>query len=243
MSLRAIRGPLKYNWYKLVTTGNYTVVAEAAVVVNKTVGAATTITLPPSQAAGSPLREVIVQDAKGDAGTNNITIVPAGSDTINGGSSYAIAANYGRVSIMDCGGGNWVVTQGASGTIPSLTATTLTAGNATINSNLTVGGSTIVTQIVSYNAAGTVIGNATAVNSAVNLVAGANNAAGVQLPQGTKGQELTIYSNVSGKYLLVYPPVNGAINNASANAAFNANTAQTPYYATCIDTAGNWVIK
>lgn len=252
MSSRSIRGPLRYDTYKLVTSGNYTVVNESIVVVNKTVGAATTITLPASLSASPPsVREVIVQDAKGDAGTNNITVVPAGADTINGLTSYVILANYGRVSFADAGGGNWVVNQSTGGTIPTLTATnstitteTVTTTNATTANvgTLNVSGLSASTNITSYNSAGTVIGNATAIASAVNLVAGANNSAGVQLPSSPKGTELTVYSAVATNTLKIYPPVNGAINNGTVNAAFVA-TAQTPYYATCIDNSNNFIVK
>lgn len=110
MSSRAIRGPIRYDWFQTVLSGNYTVVNESVVVVNKTVGAPTTITLPPSQSALGQVRELIVIDGKGDANTNNITISPAGADTINGGASFTLSANYGVVRLFDCGGGDWVAT-------------------------------------------------------------------------------------------------------------------------------------
>jgi hypothetical protein len=108
MSSRTIRGPIKYDNYKVVLSGDYTVVNEAVVIVNKTSGAATQITLPASVAANAR-REVIVLDGKGDAATNNITVVPAGSDTINGGSSYVIGENYGKARFLDAGSGNWLL--------------------------------------------------------------------------------------------------------------------------------------
>src|ERR1700739_3667557 len=98
MSTRAIRGPFRFDTYKIVTTGNYTVVNEAVVVVNKTVGAATTITLPPSAVVPNQpgqLRLLTVIDGKGDCAVNNITVVPAGTDKINGQTSVVMQSSFG----------------------------------------------------------------------------------------------------------------------------------------------------
>src|SRR5262245_4410541 len=107
MSGRAVRGPLSYSTHKIVLSGDYTVVNESIVIVNKTSGAATQITLPPAASAGGR-REVIVVDGKGDAATYNITVVPAGSNTINGGSSHVISEKYGGMRYVDNGSGNWI---------------------------------------------------------------------------------------------------------------------------------------
>ncbi|MDH5452862.1 MAG: hypothetical protein OEX14_05855, partial [Paracoccaceae bacterium] len=40
-------------------------------------------------------QRIVVQDASGAAGTNNITITPA-AGTINGAASLVISVNYGR---------------------------------------------------------------------------------------------------------------------------------------------------
>lgn len=64
---------------------------EGGVAINKTVGAATTVQLP---AAG--LRNglpVVVVDMKGDALTNNITVLPAGAETINGNANAVLNSN------------------------------------------------------------------------------------------------------------------------------------------------------
>jgi hypothetical protein len=60
------------------------------VVINKTVGAATAVTLP-----SNPLnRNYTIKDGKGDAATNNITITnPAGN--IDGSATFVISTNYG----------------------------------------------------------------------------------------------------------------------------------------------------
>lgn len=108
MSSRHIRGPLVYSTHKILLTGNYTIVNESLVIVNKTVGAATQITLPPSVTPGGR-REVIVMDGLGDSATNAITVVPAGSDTINGLTSFVMAANFSMAEFIDLGAGKWVV--------------------------------------------------------------------------------------------------------------------------------------
>jgi hypothetical protein len=70
--------------------------ADRFIVVNKTSGAATAVTLVSSPTTG---RVVTIIDGKGDAATNNITISPA-AGTINGASSYVISSNYGEVSLI-----------------------------------------------------------------------------------------------------------------------------------------------
>lgn len=66
------------------------------VVVNKTVGAATAVNLPSSPTTGTMLR---IKDGKGDAATNNITVMPA-AGTIDGAATYVINVNYGAVDIV-----------------------------------------------------------------------------------------------------------------------------------------------
>jgi hypothetical protein len=65
------------------------------VIVNKTVGAATTVNLP----AGVTKRRYIIKDGKGDAAANNITITPA-AGTIDGAATLVINTNYGRATII-----------------------------------------------------------------------------------------------------------------------------------------------
>lgn len=69
-------------------------------------------------------------------------------------------------------------------------------------------------------AAGTVIGNATAVVARFSTVSGADDAKGVILPSGASiGDEYLLYNEHATAGLKVYPPVNGDINDGSANAA------------------------
>lgn len=68
------------------------------IVVNKTVGAATTVTLPTGYAGLT----LTVKDGKGDAAANNITLTPA-SGNIDGAGSYVINTNYGYQTITHNG--------------------------------------------------------------------------------------------------------------------------------------------
>lgn len=73
-----------------VTTSDYTIV------VNKTVGAATTVNLPASPLTGTVF---YVKDGKGDAATNNITLTPAAGN-IDGAGTLVINANYGGYQLV-----------------------------------------------------------------------------------------------------------------------------------------------
>jgi hypothetical protein len=68
---------------------------DGLIILNKTVGAATTVNLPASSNKVGPVKIV---DWKGDAGTNNITIALVGSDKLNGNlTTWTIAADGASV--------------------------------------------------------------------------------------------------------------------------------------------------
>ena len=71
---------------KLVTSTPYTVNPELDEVLLINFAGAVTINLP----AGTPGKELIIRDESDAAYTNNITIVPNGSDTIEEGGSYIL---------------------------------------------------------------------------------------------------------------------------------------------------------
>lgn len=99
MSFGTIRGASSFTSVKVLTaSGDWTVTHEATVVVNKTSGAATAVNLP-TGISGLPGRTVTVVDGKGDAATNNITVTRAGSQTINGATTYVVSENYGSVTV------------------------------------------------------------------------------------------------------------------------------------------------
>jgi len=91
--------------------------------------------------------------------------------------------------------------------------------------------------VVQVTAAGSVLANAAALAEGLNLVAGADGTKGVILPAGRPGA--TVYvANPTGSTLKVYPPVNGTINNGSANASVNILTVKMHTFKAV--SAGNW---
>lgn len=92
---------------QIITAGDVTVANnDGLIVVNKTVGAATTVTL---GAASSKIGPVKIVDFKADSGTNNITINAAGSDKFNGNlSTWVIGADGGSVVLHPTTSG-WAV--------------------------------------------------------------------------------------------------------------------------------------
>lgn len=80
--------------------------ASFTVRVNKTVGGAITLTLPLSIAKTVP---VLIADWKGDAGTNNITINPTGTEKIQGRSSWIIAGDNGSIFLRPIPGVGYAI--------------------------------------------------------------------------------------------------------------------------------------
>lgn len=104
------------NTHRTVTDPGDVVVdatTDEIILLDKTVGAPTNIILPTAASRqGVPLT---VKDLKGDAATNNITFVPNGSETIDGFSGAAAAANgvalidmnYGKKMLYPLASGGW----------------------------------------------------------------------------------------------------------------------------------------
>jgi hypothetical protein len=81
--------------------------ANAAIVrVNKTVGSATTLTMP---LAENKTCDVLICDWKNDSSTNNITINPSGSEAIQGLSSWTIAGDGGSIYLRRIPGVGYAV--------------------------------------------------------------------------------------------------------------------------------------
>lgn len=95
----------------VIASGNYTVLAtDIRILMNKTVGAATSIILPTSASRSQPLT---VKDYKGDANTHNITLVPQSGETFDGFSAAVAAAN--GVAVISIDGDSMTIYPLASG--------------------------------------------------------------------------------------------------------------------------------
>lgn len=73
-----------------------------------------TIQLPPI--AEHQTGNVFILDARGNAGVNPITVLPAPGETVKGGASAVINANFGFLNLFgNCAATNWVEPTGGSG--------------------------------------------------------------------------------------------------------------------------------
>lgn len=96
MSSRFIRGPMVLSNTTVQTgTGDFTFINESCMVIDKASGAATQVTLPASPFTG---QVCFVKDGKGDASTNNITVIGAASATIDGAASFVISTDYACIA-------------------------------------------------------------------------------------------------------------------------------------------------
>jgi hypothetical protein len=85
---------------RMITSGaSYAINAttDQIVIVNKSIGSATALSLPASPVTGMVYR---IKDGKGDAASHNITITAPSSGTIDGQSSLVINANYAAVDLV-----------------------------------------------------------------------------------------------------------------------------------------------
>jgi hypothetical protein len=95
------------NSVTVTAAGTYSVqTTDSVVLINKTVAAANSVQLPAANARGG--LPVTVKDLKGDGATNNITVLPAGAETIDGLANVPINANYGAYKFWPVTGG-WVI--------------------------------------------------------------------------------------------------------------------------------------
>ena len=84
--------------------------ADRTVVVRKTAASATAVALP---TAPTTWQHYVIKDGAGNAGTNNITIAPAGNATgaaaqIDGAANFVIAVDRAAVTLV-YDGTTWVV--------------------------------------------------------------------------------------------------------------------------------------
>jgi len=109
-------GALALNvWEIHELAGNLTLTgAESYVFIDTDTSSGRTINLPPASSVTGG-RYFVIKDKTGDANTNNITISPNGSDTIDGAaSSTTISSSYGSLIIVSDGVSAWL-TNGATG--------------------------------------------------------------------------------------------------------------------------------
>lgn len=86
------------------TAVTYTIEASDVIInVTSTAAARTIATNTSDQVEG---RILIIKDASGAAGTNNITFNPAGAITVDGAATAVISSNYGALRLY-CDGTNW----------------------------------------------------------------------------------------------------------------------------------------
>lgn len=95
---------------KFLTT-NYTInSSDGYILFSCNTGAAIILTLPLANSVPAG-RFYLVKDRTGTAHTNNVTINPAGSDTIDALSTLKLIANLGAVALVSDGTSNWQVLQ------------------------------------------------------------------------------------------------------------------------------------
>jgi len=101
---------------------------DCVLVTNLDTPGAVTINLP----AGSDKQVFFIVDGKGDAATNNITIIPDDVETINGAANYVLNVNRGGIGLV-FNGVNWTVFAeygNLSGTDASISRAKIAAGSA-----------------------------------------------------------------------------------------------------------------
>lgn len=91
----------------ITAAGPVTITNNAGIVlVEQAVGAPITLNLPTAASKTCP---VLIADWRGDAGTNNITIVPNGAEKIQGKAQWIIAADTGSVLLRPIAGRGYVI--------------------------------------------------------------------------------------------------------------------------------------
>jgi len=100
---------------RITTAGDYTAHRVDTYIGVTDTSAARQITLPAAADAGKN-HAIEIKDESGGAGTNNITIDAAGSETIDGAANYVIAVDYGSVVLRSTGGA-WEIISAANQTV------------------------------------------------------------------------------------------------------------------------------
>lgn len=104
---RVLFSPPPRTGYLAVTGSTATLTATTGKLIRINYAGAVTVTLPAASAVPANDVYFVLKDESGAAGSNNITISRAGSDTIDGATSYVISTNYGKVALYSDGASKW----------------------------------------------------------------------------------------------------------------------------------------
>lgn len=91
------------------TATNTTITTDDYLIAVTDTSVARTITLPLAGSVGASatyIREFVIKDESGGAGTNTITITRSGGNTIDGANDVFISSNHGKVTVFS-NGTNW----------------------------------------------------------------------------------------------------------------------------------------
>jgi hypothetical protein len=109
VSLRQFLNVPLPRWRVVVDAATYTVnVWDELLYVDYTTTGTVTLTLPSAADALAAGTTYVVYDVDGNAGTNNITVSRAGSDTIDGATSATISTNNGKLRLIAISGTEWI---------------------------------------------------------------------------------------------------------------------------------------
>jgi len=105
-----LSGSVSFNSYtKLATAGTYPIPSSTTIVGIDTATPIAPITVTLYSATVAAIGTIVVlKDEGGAANTDNITINPAGSETIDGAATIGITVNYGSVALYS-DGSNWFI--------------------------------------------------------------------------------------------------------------------------------------
>ncbi|HEY1944127.1 MAG TPA: hypothetical protein VGH40_18595 [Roseiarcus sp.] len=98
-----------------VADANYAALPTDRLVAYTALTAARTVSLPPASAYPPGQHLVVVDESGACSATNTITVSRAGSDTINGVASIAIASAFGAVMLESNGANAWTIIKRAGG--------------------------------------------------------------------------------------------------------------------------------
>lgn len=137
------RGPTGFNIDQLTTVGDANLSISSTtrtVATTATLTAARTFTLPAANALNPGQRLVIIDQAGGINGSNVISVVRAGSDTINGASSVSISTQFGGIILTSDGVSKYTAISSGGGGGGSGTVTNVTCGSGLTGGSFSVSG-------------------------------------------------------------------------------------------------------